>query len=207
MLGLSPSEMDIFKNLNTPIKIQDFLDTLAVNWEKKGDINMSPRCVLHEKKAHCIEGAFLAAVALWIHGEKPLLLELKVPGDINHIVTLYQRNGYWGAISKTNHLALRFRDPVYKTIRELVLSYFHECFDDKTGKKVLRGYAGPFNVKRWGKRWITSEEDLYYIAEEIYNAKIIPLFPKKNEKYIRKADKMEMRLGTEIEWKKTDPRT
>lgn len=207
MFGLSKSELSILKKLNTPIKIQNFLDTLAINWEKDGDINMSPRKVLREKKAHCFEGAMLAAVALWVNGEKPLILELKVPGDINHIVTLYQINGYWGAISKTNHLALRFRDPVYKTIRELVLSYFHECFNDKNGKKVLRGYAGPINVKKFGTTWITSEDDLYPIAEKIYDIPITPLFPKTQEKHIRRADAMEMKLGTVIEWTEEDPRT
>ncbi len=207
MLGLSATELKLLKSLSTPIKIQDFLDTLAINWEKNGDTNMSPRLVLREKKAHCVEAALLAGVALWLQGETPLIIELKTPGDIGHAVTLYKRNGYWGAISKTNHLALRFRDPVYKTIRELVMSYFHECFNDKTGKKVLRGWSGPFNIKRWGTRWITTEEDLYYIAEEIFDTPMKRLFPKENEKYIRKADAMEMKLGTEIEWSDNDPRT
>lgn len=207
MLGLSKAELAIFKKLDTPIKIQNFLDTLAVNWEKGGDTNMSPREVLRTCKAHCLEGALFAAVALWIHEEEPLILDLKVPEDVGHVITLYKRNGYWGAISKTNHLALRFRDPVYKTIRELALSYFHECFNDKNGKKVLRGYAGPFNVKRWGKKWITSTDDLYPIAEALYDKKMVPLFPKKNEQYIRRADDMERKLGTIIEWKKDDPRT
>lgn len=207
MLGLSKSELSIFKKLNTPIKIQDYLDTLAINWEKDGDFNMSPREVIKQQKAHCFEGALFAAVALWVNGEKPLVLDLKVPTDVGHVVTLYRRNGYWGAISKTNHLALRFRDPVYKTIRELVMSYFHECFNDKNGKKDLRGYSGPINVKKFGMKWITSTEDLYDIAESMYDAPTIQLFPKKNESFIRRADKMEMTLGTVIEWGKDDIRT
>lgn len=207
MLGLSKSELSIFKKLKTPIKIQDYLDTLAINWEKDGDWNMSPREVIRTQKAHCFEAAVFAAVALWVNGEKPLVLELKVPGDINHMVTLYRRNEYWGAISKTNHLALRFRDPVYKTIRELVLSYFHECFNDTNGKKVLRGYAGPLSMKKFGTAWITSTEDLYPIAEAIYDMPMIRLFPKTQDPHLRKADTMEMKLGTIIEWDKSDPRT
>ncbi|MEN9604708.1 MAG: hypothetical protein RJB39_393 [Candidatus Parcubacteria bacterium] len=207
MLGLSKAELSIFKRLNTPIKIQDYLDALAINWEKDGDFNMSPRGVIKAQKAHCFEGALFAAVALWINGEQPLVLDLKVPSDVGHVVTLYKRNGYWGAISKTNHLALRFRDPVYKTIRELVMSYFHECFNDKNGKKDLRGYAGPINVKKFGTAWITSNDDLYDIAEKMYDMKMISLFPKKNEQLLRKADAMEMKLGTIIEWDKSDPRT
>lgn len=207
MLGLSKSELSLFKRLNTPIKIQNYLDTLAINWEKDGDFNMSPREVIKQQKAHCFEGAMFAAVALWINGEHPLVLDLKVPSDVGHVVTLYKRNGYWGAISKTNHLALRFRDPVYKTVRELVMSYFHECFNDKNGKKDLRGYSGPINIKKFGTKWITSEEDLYDIAEKMFEMKTISLFPKKNEQYIRKADAMEMKLGTVIEWEKHNPRT
>lgn len=204
---LTKVEFNLLKKLNTPIKIQNFLDTLPINWEKKGDTNYSPRLVLRHKKAHCIEGALLAAVALWIQGEEPLIIDLKTPGEPGHIVTLYKRNGYWGAISKTNHTALRFRDPVYKSIRELVMSYFHECTNDKTGKKVLRSYSGPFNMKKWGREWIITEEDLYPIAEEIYDAPQHLLFPKNNLQYIRKADAMEQKTGSMIEWKKDHPGT
>ncbi len=207
MFNLTREELQIFKKLNTPIKIQDFLDTLAINWEKEGDTNMSPREVLKHKKAHCFEGALFAATALWIHGHKPLVLELKVPGDINHMVTLYKINGYWGAISKTNHLALRFRDPVYKTLRELALSYMHECWKDTNGKKVLRGFAGPFDMSKFGTEWITTTEDLYPIAEKMYNTPTKLLFPKSQEKYLRPADAFERELGSLIEWKKRDKRT
>src|SRR3989338_6552129 len=126
MFGLSKKELAIFKKLNTPIKIQDFLDKIPMNWEKKGETYFSPRRALEARKMHCLEGAIFAATALWLQGEKPLLLDLKAKGDDDHVVALYRRNGYWGAISKTNHAALRFRDPVFKTLRELAVSYFHE---------------------------------------------------------------------------------
>ena len=142
MFGLTKQELKIFKKLNTPIKIQDFLDKIPMNWEKKGETYFSPRRALEARKMHCLEGAIFAATALWLQGEKPLLLDLKAKGDDDHVVALYRRNGYWGAISKTNHAALRFRDPVYKTIRELALSYFHEYFLDRDGKKILDFYGG-----------------------------------------------------------------
>src|SRR3989344_7323650 len=126
MFGLSPRELRILQKLTTPAKIQDFLDSLPMNHEKKGETHMSPRRVLCEKKAHCIEGALLAAVALWLHGEPPIIMNLSSrlgKGDVDHVVALYKRNGYWGAISKTNHSVLRFRDPIYRTPRELALSY------------------------------------------------------------------------------------
>ena len=198
MLGLSPRELAVLKKLSTPIRIQDFLDTFSINW---GEEYLSPRKVLRLKKMHCLEGALLAALALWIRGEKPLLLDLKVEGDEDHVVALYKRNGYWGAISKTNHASLRFRDPVYRTIRELALSYFHEYFNNKSRKKVLRSYSKPFNLKRLGTKWITAEDDLYFIADAIDRSPHFPIVPKKNKKMIRRADRVELRAGEIVEWK------
>lgn len=208
MFGLTKEELRILKKLSTPIKIQDYLDSIPINFEKKGETYMSPRLVLKENKAHCLEGALLAGVALWLNGEKPLLLDLRAPNDVDHVVTLYKRNGHWGAISKTNHVVLRFRDPVYRTIRELVLSYFHEYFDNKTCIKTLREYSAvPFNLKTLGTNWITTEEDLQYIAQAIDDAPHLRLFPKKHAKLIRRADIMELSAGKLIEWTEEDPRT
>ena len=110
MFGLTQTETAILRRLSTPEKIQDFLDALPINHEKRGDTCMSPRQVLREGKAHCIEGAMLAALALWMHGEEPLLLDLTtLRYDDDHVVALYRRNGFWGAISKTNHAVLRFQ--------------------------------------------------------------------------------------------------
>jgi hypothetical protein len=199
MFDLTKSELVIFRKLNSPIKIQDFLDTLPINWN---DEYLSPRKVLEGRKCHCMEGALLAAAILWANGEKPLIMDLKVVGDTDHVVTLYKRNGYWGAISKTNHATVRFRDPVYKTLRELALSYFHEYFNDDTGKKALRSFAGPFDLSKLGKEWITSEKDLEFIAEKLDKARHYSLLPKNNARFIRKADNMELRVGRITEWKK-----
>ena len=128
MLGLNYKELKILKKLNSPIKIQNFLDTLSINHEKNGETYKSPRRVLADKSAHCLEGAMLASLCLWIAGKQSLIMDLKSDCGDDHTVALYKINGYWGAISKTNHATLRFRDPVYKTIRELALSYFHEYF-------------------------------------------------------------------------------
>lgn len=206
--GLNKEEIKILKRLNTPIKIQDFLDSLPFNFEKKGETYNSPRLVLKTNKAHCMEGALLAATALWINGEEPIILDLRViHPDTDHIVTLYKRNGLWGAISKTNHATVRFRDPIYKTIRELALSYFHEYFWDLDGKKVLRQYSKPFNLRRLGTNWITSTENLHYIAQAIDDSYHYDLYPKSQQKFIRNADKMERLAGSLKEWQKSDPRT
>jgi hypothetical protein len=208
MFSFTPSELKIFTSLSTPIKIQDYLDAMPTNWEKKGETCMSPRRVLANKKAHCLEGAMLAAAALWVHGEPPLLFDLKTANRDDHVVALYRRNGYWGAISKTNHATLRFRDPVYKTLRELALSYFHEYFDNATGKKILRAYsAKPFDLRQYGDEWITSEEELFHIDRAIDRAPHVSLMPKKNGRMIRLADKIERKAGRITEWRKSDPRT
>lgn len=208
MFGFTTREIKILKKLNTPIKIQNFLDKFPINWEKAGETYMSPRRSLKAKKIHCLEGALIAALALKFQGQKPLLMDLKTVNGDDHVVALYKIHGRWGAISKTNHAALRFRDPIYKNIRELALSYFHEYFSNANGKKILREYSGPFNLNsKYGGKWITDEKDLFYIAEDLDDARHYKIFPKQNIKYIRPADKMELKAGRIIEWKKNHPRT
>src|SRR5262245_60059580 len=131
MFGFSADEVALLRKLSSPRKIQDFLDTIEMNFEKDGDTCMSPRRVLRERKAHCMEGAMLAATALRLQGHPPLVIDLKsIQSDDDHIVTVFQQNGCWGAISKTNHAVLRYREPIYRSLRELAMSYFHEYFVD-----------------------------------------------------------------------------
>src|SRR3989344_6839668 len=118
-VALSPIERKIFARLNSARKIQDYLDTISINFEIKKETYMSPRRVIREKTAHCFEGALFACAALAYHGKKPLLLDLvTIDRDEDHVVALFKENGLWGAISKTNHPILRYRDPVYKSIPE-----------------------------------------------------------------------------------------
>lgn len=189
------------KKLNTPEKIQTYLDSIPFNYEKDGETCMSPTLVFKHKKAHCMEGAMLAAAALMQNGHKPLIMSLKVKdGDYDHVVALYKQNGYWGAISKTNHAVLRYRDPIYKTIRELALSYFHEYFLTKTGEKTLKGYSMPINLNKFGKKWLDSETDLWHIAETIYDGKHIPIVPKQNQRSIRDATLVERKAASIRDW-------
>ncbi|HEX7651134.1 MAG TPA: hypothetical protein VF439_00250 [Candidatus Paceibacterota bacterium] len=208
MFGLGQKEESLLRELSTPRSIQDFLDRLAMNHEKRGETYQSPRLVLKTRKAHCMEGALLAAAALWLQGQPPLLMDFRTtPLDEDHVVALYRVNGYWGAISKTNHAILRFRDPVYRTLRELALSYFHEYFDFKTGEKTLREYSKPFALRKLGAGWITAESDLHWIAQAVDDSRHYPLVPARNLRHLRPADRMELAGGKVIEWPKTDPRT
>lgn len=207
---LTAEEYDALSRLSTPIKIQDFLDAIPFNFEKEGDTHLSPRRVLREDRSHCIEGALLAAAALWIAGEPPLLMNVSArmgKGDVDHVIALYKRGGYWGAISKTNHSTIRFRDPIYRTPRELALSYFHEWFMNETGEKTLECYSKPLDLRRFGTEWITAEKDVWHIADALSILPHYQLVPKGNLRYVRKADPMEQRAGKLIEWLESDPRT
>lgn len=203
MFGLSPKELKLLTQLSTPQKIQTYLDRLPINFETDGETLMSPRRLMREKRAHCMEGALFAALALLVHGKKPLLLDLKThPDDDEHVVTLFKINGYWGAISKTNHAVLRYRDPVYKTVRELALSYFHEYFLNKNGKKTLVSYSRPYDLSVLGNGWITEEKDLWHIAKALDRIPHFPVVPKKNKRLLRPASTIERTAGTLTEWKR-----
>ena len=153
---------------------------------------MSPRRTIIHKKAHCLEGALLACTCLWLQGREPLLMSLKVTDkDYDHVLAIYKENGYFGAISKTNHAVLGFRDPVYTTIRELAMSYFHEYFLVTSGEKTMRGYSRAINLKRFGKKWITEERELFTVAEAIYDLPHTGVLPEKNKNLLRKATSFE----------------
>ncbi|TAL49265.1 hypothetical protein EPN83_01870 [Patescibacteria group bacterium] len=198
---LTKEENFAFNKLSTPKKIQDFLESLPVNFERGGDTLMSPRRLLRQKKAHCFEGALFAAAVFLYHGEPPLILDLKTaPPDDHHVVALFRRRRLWGAVSKTNHAVLRYRDPVYRSPRELAMSYFHEYFLDN-GKKTLRSYA-LFNLNRVKRNWITDEKDLWYVDRTLDRAKHAPILPGKGARILRRAEPIERRAGKLVVWKK-----
>lgn len=198
---MTPEIFSVVSKLSTPQKIQEYLDSIPFNFEKNGETCMSPLRVLANKKAHCIEGAMLAAYALMVHGHRPLLLNLKVKkSDVDHVVALYKVGEFWGAISKTNHAVLRYRDPVYSTIRELALSYFHEYFLPTTGEKTLLGYSRPVSMKRFGTRWPVRDDDMWDIAEYIYDAQVTPIAPQENMKYLKNASTIERKVSGIQEW-------
>lgn len=200
---LTAAETKELDRLSTPRKIQEYLDALPINFEEEGETCMSPRRVLRERRAHCIEGALLAAAALWRAGAKPLLLDLKtVRGDDEHVVTLYRLNGHWGAISKTNHAVLRYRDPVYRTVRELALSYFHEYFKGDTGAKTLRSYSRPFDLSRLGHQWMIDEGDLWHVARALDASPHLPLVPKETVQHLKRASSFERTVMDATEWQR-----
>jgi hypothetical protein len=202
MLPLTFKEKAFLKKLSTPAKVQDFINSIPFNFEKnKIDTLKSPVRVLRENNAHCFEGAILAAYILSLHGHKPLVMYLQsTKKDFDHVVAPFKQHGCWGAISKTNHGVLRYREPMYKTIRELAASYFHEYFLD-TGEKTLRRYTEPLDLNAFDDNWMFEEGDLWGIDQALDKARHHDLISKEAVKTLRKADPVERQAGKLTEWK------
>jgi len=199
----SKEELKFLKKLDSPSKIQDFLNSLKINFEENKETCMSPRKVLRTGKAHCAEGAILAAAILRVHGYKPLLVDLEATDDDwDHMIAVFKKNGRWGALGKTNHAVLRYREPVYKSIRELVMSFFHEYFLNSNGKKTLRRYSIPVDLSRFDKKnWMIDNEDVWYIPEHLTMVKHFDILDAPQLRGLRKADPVEIEAGKIVEEK------
>jgi hypothetical protein len=172
------TERTVFRRLNAPEKIQRFLDhDLAYNKELHGITCRSPRRVLRDRTAHCMEGALFGAAALRMLGHPPLLLDLEAVRDDDHVLAIFRLRGHWGAIAKSNYSGLRYREPVYRTLRELVMSYFEHYYNLRK-EKTLRRYSRPVNLRRFDSiHWMTAEEDVWAVPEYLTTIAHTPLLP------------------------------
>jgi hypothetical protein len=198
---LTPGERRLFARLNTPQKIQDFLDSIPVNFEPEGGTMMSPRGLMKARVAHCAEAAMFAVAVLHFHGKKAWLLDIQSrPTDHDHVVTLFRQDGLWGAISKTNHAILRWRDPIYRTARELAMSYAHEyCLP--SGVKSMLTFSRPFSLERYDpEEWITSEDDLHWLIDTLDASPHTLLAPPQVLAKRRRSDKIELLAQEVVEW-------
>lgn len=195
-LALTAREHALLARLSTPLGIQRFVSALPANHEPTGETISSVREVLRLRRAHCIEGAFVAACALWIQGRPPLLLHMDCDrSDYPHVVALFRRGGCWGAISKSNGAVLRFRDPVYRTLRELVLSYFHEYCDTR-GRKTLRSHSGAFDMRRIPPAdWITTPGLCRRAHDALADARHYPLVTTAQARGLAPRDPFERRAA------------
>lgn len=199
MFQFTKKEELLLKKLNTPAKTQDFLNALKFNFEKNGETLKSPLLTLRARNAHCFEGALIGAYILSIQGFTPYILHLKATkGDYDHVIAPFKLAGLWGALSKTNHAVLRYREPVYKNIHELVMSYFHEYFLDN-GEKTLRQYSEPLNLNTLKKNWVTSPEDLWWLDKKLDKIKHYYILPRGTLGKLRRADKIEIQAGKIVE--------
>jgi hypothetical protein len=199
-LGLTPAEFAVLRRLDTPQKIQDYLYRLKQNFEVDGDTCRPVKAVLKAGNAHCIEGAMLAACAFWVHGEPPLLLDMRAVHDYDHVVALFRRNGLWGAISKTNGFGLRGRDPVYRTLRELAISYFHE-YCNRRDQKTLREYSIPYDLRRVDPEiWVSGEQNAWVVAEELDDLRHFKLMNGRHLKHVMRRGAFEREMGRKAQY-------
>jgi hypothetical protein len=187
--SLRPGERRVLRRLTTPEKIQRFLDQdIAYNLEPNGHTCYSPRTVLREGVAHCMEGALMGALALRLLGHQPLLVDLEAVRDSDHVLAVYRANDHWGAVAKSDYSGLRSREPVYRTVRELVMSYF-EHYYNPAGEKTLRTYSRPVNLKRFDRiGWMTSEEDVWEIPNHLCDIPHTRILTPRMERALTKMD-------------------
>jgi hypothetical protein len=190
---LNEAEYRFLATLATPTRIQAFLDEIPYSTEH---VYRCPLRVLRERIAHCFDGALFAAATLRRLGYPPLILEMVPNGrDDVHLLALYKRNGHWGAVAKSNFVGLRFREPVYRNLRELVMSYFEQFYNVER-EKTLRSYSLPLNLKAFDRMsWMTSDDSLEHIAQRLDRVRKIPLLTQPMMSILSSVDERSYRAG------------
>jgi hypothetical protein len=202
-LGLTAKEGAVLRALRTPEQIQEFVIGLHANFEQGGDTLRSVRGVLKHRQAHCIEAAFTAACALWLQGRPPLLMDLTAKRDSDHVIAIFKHGKYWGAISKSNHVWLRWRDPVYRSLRELAMSYFHEYTNKH--RKSLRTYSVPVDLRRFPTgMWVTNSEDCWEVGAALCDVRHYRLITPAQAQRLMPRDATELRADDLVQYESRD---
>lgn len=185
-------EIRFLKTMSDPDKIQGFLDSIDYNpnYECR-----SPRWVIKKKSAHCFEGALFSAAALQFIGYQPLIVDMKAFNDDDHVIAVFKEGKYWGAVAKSNFTTLRYREPVYRSLRELIMSYFDFYFNI-VGDKSLRSYSLPLDLTIYNTRqWTTTDEDLEYIGDKLEIMRHFPVVDKKMIRNLKVASETMLKAG------------
>ena len=191
--GFTPREAAFLRRLTPEWRIQQFLDD--IDYDVTGTACRSPRRVLRERSAQCLDGALFGAAALRVHGHRPLVMDLEADRDDDHVVAVFQRHGHWGAIARSNYSGLRFREPVFRTLRELALSYFEVYFNLRR-EKTLRRYSVPVDLSRFdGRRWMTSEDDQWDIGAHLVHVRHFRLLTAAMERDLGPVDRRLFEAG------------
>jgi hypothetical protein len=192
MNNFTPAEWRKLRSLKNPYGIQRYLDDMPYHL---ADTSWSPRLVLRENTSHCFEGAMLAAAALRVNGYPPLILDLEAEHDTDHVIAIFKERGLWGAVAKSNYTGCRYREPVYRTLRELALSYFDVYFNLRR-ERTLRTFSNPVNLTRFDRRnWMTTDDPLWFIAEYLFTVRHYRLFPPAVAKALHRLDDRSFRAG------------
>jgi hypothetical protein len=190
--AFTPAELRKLRSLKDPHGIQRLLDDMPYHL---ADTAWSPRRVLRENTSHCFEGALFAAAALRANGYPPLILDLEADHDTDHVIAIYRIRGHWGAVAKSNYTGCRYREPVYRSLRELALSYFDVYFNLRA-ERTLRTFSRPVNMARFDARgWMTTEEHLWYVAEYLFTIRHHRLFTPAMIKKFHRFDDRSFRAG------------
>jgi len=185
-------ETSFLKTLSDPDKIQGFLDSIEYN--PKSECR-SPRWVIRKRSAHCFEGAIFAAAALQFIGYQPLIIDMKSFNDDDHVIAVFKVNNHWGAVAKSNFTSLRYREPVYRSLRELVMSYFDFYFN-LNGDKSLRSYSLPLDLTIYdARKWTTTDEDLEFIGDKLETIRHYPVINDKMIKNLNRASDIMLKAG------------
>lgn len=192
IMSWTKEETSFLKTFDDPFRIQEFLDSIDYNpsYECR-----SPRWVIRKKSAHCFEGALFAAAALEFMGHKPMIVDMKAHNDDDHVIAVFRKGNHWGAVAKSNFTSLRFREPVYRSLRELVMSYFDFYFN-LNGEKSLRSYSPALDLSIYNSRkWSTTDDDLEYIGDKLESMRHYPVVDDMMIKNLRKASESMMKAG------------
>jgi len=190
--GFTPRELRKLRSLKNPYGIQRFLDEMPYHL---ADTAWSPRRVLAKNTAHCFEGAMFAAAALRANGYPPLIFDLEAENDTDHVVAIYRVDGHWGAVAKSNFTGCRYREPVYRSLRELALSYFEVYFNLRR-ERSLRTFSRPVNLRRFDNNdWMTTDQPLWFIAKYLFTVHHYPLITAKVAKNLHRLDDRSFRAG------------
>ena len=190
--GFTPAELRKLRSLRDPHGIQRFLYDQPYH---VADTAFSPRRVLRENTSHCFEGAIFAAAALRVNGYPPLVIDLEAEHDTDHVIAVYKIHGHWGAVSKSNYSGLGFREPVYRSLRELAMSYFDGYFNLRR-ERTLRTFSNPVNLARFDRRnWMTTDEPIWFIGEYLFTIRHFPLLKKGMVQRLHRVEDRAFRAG------------
>jgi hypothetical protein len=191
---LTPEEKKLLDAISSPAEIQAFLDTIPYSAE---EMNRSPLQVLRDRQAHCLDGGLFAAALLRRQGFPPLILDLQPdPGqDDDHVLVLFKIDACWGAVAQSNYTGLRYREPIYRTLRELVMSYFEDFFNS-IAQKTLRYYTRPINLKKFDRQgWMLSSAGVDAVERYLKTAKLIPLITPAQEERLITVEELSFQAG------------
>ncbi len=192
MNGLTPADLRKLRSLKDPYGIQRFLDAMPYHIATTA---WSPARVLHERTAHCLEGAIFAAAALRAIGRPPTVIDLEAEQDTDHVVAVFKERGHWGAIAMSNYTGCRYREPVYRTLRELAMSYFDVYFNLR-GDRTLRTFSRPVDLRRFDRRnWMTGEKDVWFVPEYLLTIAHTPLLKPAVARRLHRIDRRSIDAG------------